>query len=165
MSAQPLHNPAARVPARASVVTVGAQNFATLRDFYRALGWPLAEDLDDYAAFALRGAVFAVFPRHKLAHDAQAEPAGSERGLRFTISMIVDRPEQVDAAIDAVRKAGGRITKEPVDGEFFVGRSAYFADPEDNYWEVAWAPADNAVVAAARRGAGQGRDEDYVPGQ
>jgi hypothetical protein len=59
--------------------------------------------------------------------------------------MIVDRPEQVDATNDAVRKAGGRITKEPVDGEFFVGRSAYFADPEDNYWEVAWAPADNAV--------------------
>jgi hypothetical protein len=44
------------------VVTVGARNLATLRDFYRAHGWPQAEDLDDYAAFALRGAVFAVFP-------------------------------------------------------------------------------------------------------
>jgi predicted lactoylglutathione lyase len=165
MSPRPLDNRAAAVPARASVITVGAHDFAALRDFYRALGWPLAEDLEDYAAFALRGAEFAVFPRPKLAHDAQAEPAGPERGLRFTISMIVDRPEQVDVTIDAVRKAGGRITKEPVDGQFFVGRSAYFADPEDNYWEVAWAPDDNAVVAATRRGAGQRLDRDSVPEQ
>ena len=27
------------------------------------------------------------------------------------------------------------------------------ADPEDNYWEIAWAPGDNAIVAAARRAA------------
>jgi hypothetical protein len=66
------------------VITVGAHNFATLRDFYRALGWPLAEDLDEYAAFALRDAVSALFPCHKLAHDAHAEPAGSERGLVIT---------------------------------------------------------------------------------
>ncbi len=31
---------------------------------------------------------------------------------------------------------------------------AYFADPEDNYWEIAWAPRDNPIVAAARRAAG-----------
>jgi uncharacterized protein len=35
-----------------------------------------------------------------------------------------------------------------------VGRDAYFADPEGNYWEIAWSPPDNPVSAAARRAAG-----------
>ena len=41
-----------------------------------------------------------------------------------------------------------------MDAEFFVGRDAYFADPEGNYWEIACAPPDNPVVAASRRAAG-----------
>jgi hypothetical protein len=53
-----------------------------------------------------------------------------------------------------VREAGGRLTKEPVDAEFFVGRDAYFADPEGNFWEIACAPPDNPVSIASRRAAG-----------
>ena len=26
------------------------------------------------------------------------------------------------------------------------GRTAYFADPEDNYWEVAWVPPDSNMA-------------------
>jgi predicted lactoylglutathione lyase len=33
---------------------------------------------------------------------------------------------------------GGRITKEPVDAALFEERSSYFADPENNYWEVVY---------------------------
>jgi predicted lactoylglutathione lyase len=47
------------------------------------------------------------------------------------------------------------VTKEPTDAEFFEGRDAYFADPEGNCWEIAWAPDTNPVVAAARRAASQ----------
>jgi hypothetical protein len=47
------------------------------------------------------------------------------------------------------------VTKEPTDAEFFQGRDAYFADPEGNYWEIAWAPDTDPVVAAARRAASQ----------
>jgi hypothetical protein len=50
------------------------------------------------------------------------------------------------------------VTKEPTDAEFFEGRDAYFADPEGNYWEVAWAARDNPVTAAARRAAGIATD-------
>lgn len=64
---------------------------------------------------------------------------------------MVDGSNEVDALTEVVRRAGGRVTKEPVDAEFFTGRSAYVADPEGNYWEVAWAPPDNAIAAAARR--------------
>jgi hypothetical protein len=46
----------------------------------------------------------------------------------------------------------GRVTKEPVDAEFFTGRSAYLCDPEGNYFEIAWADEpDNPVLAATRR--------------
>ena len=55
-----------------------------------------------------------------------------------------------------VQRSGGRVAKEPVDAELFEGRSAYVADPEGNYWEIAWAPPENPIVTAARRAARQG---------
>jgi predicted enzyme related to lactoylglutathione lyase len=104
--------------------------------------------------FELRGAVLALFPIEKLAADGGAEADPPRGGVRFSIGVMAGSPDDVDALIDRVRAAGGRVTKEPVDAEFFEGRSAYFADPEGNYWEVAWAPADNPVAAAANRAAG-----------
>lgn len=149
----PVRN-AANIPAQAAVVTLGARRFAELRDFYRGLGWPLAVDLDDFAAFGLRGAVLAIFPLDKLAADAKVQAGGPDRGLRLSLAIVVDRREQVDAVIESLRRAGARITKEPVDSDLFEGRSAYFADPEDNYWEVVWAAEDNGIVAAVRRATG-----------
>ena len=61
----------------------------------------------------------------------------------------------VDELARRARAAGATLTKEPTDAEFFEGRDAYFADPEGNYWEIAWAPDTNPVVAAARRAASQ----------
>ena len=138
----------------ANVITLGVRDLEAQRAFYRQLGWQTTFETDDYVAFELRGAVLALFPIEKLAADggADADPRGG--GIRFSIGVMADSPDDVDALIDGVRAAGGRVTKEPVAAEYFEGRSAYFADPEGNYWEVAWAPADNPVVAAARRAAG-----------
>jgi predicted lactoylglutathione lyase len=76
--------------------------------------------------------------------------------VRLGVSAIiisVDQPDDVDALADRVERAGGTLTKPPTDGEFFVGRDAYFADPEHNCWEIAYASPDNPVVVAARRAA------------
>lgn len=55
----------------------------------------------------------------------------------------------------AMRAAGARVTNEPVDAEFFTGRSAYLCDPGGNYFEIVWADMpNNPVVIAARRAAG-----------
>lgn len=97
--------------------------------------------------------MLALFPVGKLAHDGQVEPAQLRRGIRFTLGMMVDNPQDVDEMTDRMRVAGGRVAKPPVNAEFFEGRSAYVSDPEDNYWEIAWAPPDNPIVAAARRAA------------
>jgi len=46
-----------------------------------------------------------------------------------------------------MRTAGARVTKEPVDAEFFKGRSAYWCDPEANYFEITWAEPNNPITA------------------
>jgi uncharacterized protein len=138
----------------ANLITLGARDVPALRDFYRALGWPLIMDDGDFVAFELRGVVLALFPAYKLAADGRERPEPGQGGIRFTIGIMVQSRDEVDDLAGRVRQAGGRVTKEPVDAEFFEGRSAYFADPEGNYWEIAWARLDNAVAAAARRAAG-----------
>ena len=67
---------------------------------------------------------------------------------------MVDTAAEVDQLTEHMRRAGARVTKEPVDAKFFPGRSSYLCDPEDNYFEVAWADLpDNPIVTAARRAA------------
>ena len=111
-------------------------------------------DSDDFAAFELRGIVLALFPLEKLARDGRAEPDPGNGGIRFTIAITVESADAVDALAQQMRQAGARVTKEPVDAEFFAGRSAYLCDPEGNYFEIVWAHEDNTVSAAVRRSAG-----------
>ncbi len=138
----------------ANIITLGVKNYEAQRDFYRRLGWPQAFDSDDFAVFEMGGALLALFPVDKLAVDARTEPELGSGGIRFNVIISVDEPHHVDELADRVRQAGGRLTKEPVDAEFFEGRDAYFSDPEGNYWEIACAAPDNPVVIAARRAAG-----------
>lgn len=141
-------------PPLANLVTLGARDFAAQREFYRRVGWPQIVDDTQFAVFGLRGILLALFPIEQLARDGNAAPDRGSGGIRFTIGIIVDAPEQVDELTERMRAAGARVTKEPVDAEFFTGRSAYLCDPEGNYFEIACAPSDNVVVVAARRAAG-----------
>jgi uncharacterized protein len=138
----------------ANIVTLGVTDFRAQRDFYRRLGWPQVFDSDDFAVFELRGALLALFPVDKLAADSHADPEIGRGGIRFSIIISADAPEEVDEIAQQVRRAGGTITKEPTDAEFFEGRDAYFSDPEGNFWEIAWTAPDNPVVVASRRAAG-----------
>jgi predicted lactoylglutathione lyase len=138
----------------ANTITLGVRDFDRQRSFYAALGWPQVFQADDFAAFELRGAVLALFPVEKLGADSRAAPETGRGGIRFSIIITVDAPQEVDDLVERALRAGARITKPPVDAEFFEGRDAYFADPEDNFWEVAWVASDNPVVTAARRAAG-----------
>lgn len=142
-------------PPLANIVTLGVSDVANERDFYRRLGWPLVLDTDDFVVFELRGAVLALFGADDLGRDAHAMPERGGGGIRSSVIISVDRPEDVDGLTERARAAGARVTKEPIAAEFFDGRDAYFADPEGNFWEVAWSAADNAVTAAAHRAAGQ----------
>jgi hypothetical protein len=129
------------IPARVSLLTLGAHDLPALRSFYRKLGWEeTATSNDGYAVFRTAGVLLTLFPYEELLKDAGLEaapPAQRFKGVTFAIN--VDRPEQVDDVIEQVRAAGGRITREPSDA-FWGGRTSYFFDPEDNAWEVAWNP-------------------------
>jgi catechol 2,3-dioxygenase-like lactoylglutathione lyase family enzyme len=142
------------VPARLTVVTIGARDLPALRAFYERLGWELAVDTPDFVAFATQGAVLTLWGLDTLAREARVA-APPQPGIRLNLAVNVEAPEQVDAAIDTVRAAGGRVTQEPADTDF-GGRTAYFADPEDNVWEVVWVPTKSAMHEAIRRAGGFG---------
>ena len=133
------------------MVTLGARDLEALRSFYRRLDLPQLIDDDDFAAFELRGVVLALFPLDKLARDGKTDAGEGDEGIRCTIGIMVDTPEQVDQLTDRMRAAGARVTKEPVDAEFFAGRSAYLCDPEGNYFEITWAEPTNPITARRRR--------------
>jgi uncharacterized protein len=138
----------------ANVIELGVRDLAAQRDFYRGLGWPQLES-DVFTVFELRGAVLALFPVERLAEESHVPADFSTGGIRFRIAVIAERPEDVDEIARRVRAAGGTVTREPGDADFFEGRSMYFSDPEGHCWEVAWTPPDNPIVAAARRAAGR----------
>ena len=57
----------------------------------------------------------------------------------ITLAYNVEHKEDVDAVIALVRKAGGKIVKEPQE-VFWGGYHAYFSDLDGYYWEVSWGP-------------------------
>jgi catechol 2,3-dioxygenase-like lactoylglutathione lyase family enzyme len=128
------------IPARVSIITLGAHDLQKLRAFYGGLGWREMAHYPDFSAYDTGGATLCLFPFEKLAEDGRVVPYGIRQSYRgFAIALNVERREMVDEAIAELKAAGARITKEPEDAEW-GGRSAYFADPEDNLWEVAWNP-------------------------
>jgi uncharacterized protein len=131
---------AEKVPARLNVVTFGVRDLPRMRSFYEALGWESRSADDEFARFEIGGAVLALYSLDVLAEEASMPPPASTEGFAgFTCAVVVQSEETVDAAIEVVREAGGRILTEPV-ARAWGGRSGYFADPEDNVWEVAWLP-------------------------
>lgn len=129
------------VPQRVTLITLGARDLPALRAFYQRLGWEETEiSSDDYAVFTTAGVLLSLFPIEELAKDAGVEislEVDVFRGVALAIN--VDTPEQVDSTTDLVRQAGAKILRDPSDA-FWGGRTSYFADPENNLWEVAWNP-------------------------
>lgn len=142
-------------PPLANIITLGVNDLARQRRFYNQLGWPILLDSEDFIVFGLRGALLALFPVEQLARDAHTDAAPKTTGIRSAVIITVDGAAEVDELAAQARAAGATLTKEPTAAEFFEGRDAYFADPEGNFWEVAWAADSNPIVAAARRAAGE----------
>ncbi len=137
------------IPARLNVVTLGARDLPRLRDFYAGLGWEVAIEAEDFCAFRLGQIFLGLFPWEKLAADGRAQAAAPTEGMRgFSLGITVERPERVDEIIAAVEAAGAVVTKPPGDPVEFEGRNAYFADPEENYWEVVYLKKAPPGVAA-----------------
>jgi uncharacterized protein len=127
---------------RISLLTIGAFNLPVLRSFYKNLGWEETEiSSDNYAVFKTAGVLLSLFPIEELEKDAGVKfVKTAENFTGVTLAINVDEPGLVDSTVEEIRKAGGKILREPSDA-FWGGRTAYFADPENNLWEVAWNPS------------------------
>jgi predicted lactoylglutathione lyase len=138
------------IPPRLSIVTLCVRDMASMRAFYRALGWPEQSSAsDEHAMFLTGGGVLALFPLEAMPREVDVELPVEPSGFRgVTLACNLDSREAVDRAFDSLRGIGAKILKEPQE-VYWGGYSGYFADPEENYWEVAW----NPFVSFDERGA------------
>lgn len=129
------------VPARLGLVTLGVADLDRSIEFYRALGWEECSSSIEGVIHWFRTADsnLGLFPYQELADDATipSPVRGSFGGI--TLAINVERPEDVDAGLEAVVRVGGSILKPATDAVF--GRSGYFADPDGYPWEIAYNPA------------------------
>jgi catechol 2,3-dioxygenase-like lactoylglutathione lyase family enzyme len=133
------------IPARLTVVTIGARDLPALRRFYGGLGWTELPASDDgWTGYLLGGVLLALYPLEELAAEAGATAGTGFSGI--TLAVNVDSPAEVDTAFAEAVAAGATVIAAPVDRSW-GGRSGYVADPEGNRWEIAHAPG--AVVNAA----------------
>ena len=122
------------------IITLGVRDFKKSYEFYtKTLGWkPSSSSNDDIAFFQAGGVVLAIYPREKLAEDAMIHPEGS--GFSgFTLAYNARSETEVDEIIADLKSKGVKIVKEP-QKVFWGGYSSYFADPDENRWEVAYNP-------------------------
>jgi len=125
---------------RISLITLGVGDLPSSRAFYERLGFAARPESTEDIAFMdmANGLVLALFPREKLAEDAQVDSAGS--GFRgFTLAHNVASPAEVDAVLAEAVAAGATLQK-PGQQVFWGGYSGYFADPEGFLWEIAYNP-------------------------
>jgi uncharacterized protein len=128
------------LPARISIATLGVSNLTQSTRFYLALGWELAAGSSPEISFFLTaGGVLALYPFDLLAKDAMLPAARAQGFGGVTLAINVERPEDVQPALDAAKAAGAKILKPATKAEW-GGVSGYFADPDGYPWEVAWGP-------------------------
>ena len=125
--------------ARITLITLGVADLGRSISFYRdGLGLPMMDGPEGVAFFETRGTRLSLYPREKLAEDAQVPAEGS--GFRgFALAHNVGSPEEVDATLQQAVDAGATL-KKLGQKVFWGGYSGYFSDPDGFLWEVAWNP-------------------------
>lgn len=126
---------------RLSLVTLGVDDLAAVRQFYGRLGWrESAASNDSVAFYQLGGVALGLFSRAALAGEAGV-PDSAERATFGGVALAYNVREKadVDAVLDEAKSAGGRLLGAGEE-RFWGGYSGYFADPAGHVWEVAWNP-------------------------
>ena len=81
--------------------------------------------------------IVALWSRLELAQDGGVVDGGGWGGV--TLAYNVGSPSEVDAVIEATRKAGAHIARSGAP-TFWGGYSGVFVDPDGHPWEVAHNP-------------------------
>ena len=124
-----------------SLITLGVSDFAKSLAFYReGLGFKTHnyKEGDDVVFFELEGTWLSLYPKEKLAKDAQITTEGN--GFAgFSLAHNVGSKTEVDAVFTHAVAVGAEPVKMPQE-VFWGGYSGYFADPDGYLWEVAYNP-------------------------
>ncbi len=122
---------------RISIVTIAVEDLDRSARFYEAMGLIRHRIQDVVAFFQIGGAILALFPRVSAEEDAGI--AFGTAPSRVYLAYNTRSEAEVGEVLAQAEKAGGRIVK-PAGRAFWGGWYGYFADTEDNVWEVAHNP-------------------------
>jgi predicted lactoylglutathione lyase len=125
---------------RLNIVTLDVKNLKRSNEFYQnSLGWAPTKDNDDNIKFYAQGGIIVgLYPLEKFAEDAEISPERS--GFSgITLSINLDSKEAVDQLYKKIIENDGKSLVKLRD-TFWGGYDCYFADPDGNAWEIAWAP-------------------------
>lgn len=123
-----------------TLLILGVHDFAAMKSWYKEkFGWTPYQENENIAFFKLSGGtVLALFPADELAEDIGI-PQDGHGFKRITLAINFRSEKEVDEAADEMRKKGVKIVLQP-ERVFWGGYRGYIADPEDNYWELAYNP-------------------------
>ena len=126
------------VPARCSLVTLGVDDVARSKAFYRSLGWETGIDMDDFAVLRTAGPLIALYPLTDMSRDTGDEvPAHRDRRIHLAINLA--SPAEVDDAVAEFMAAGAALLRAPEAAEW-GGYTSIVADPDGHAWEIAHNP-------------------------
>lgn len=111
----------------------------SMKHFYtRVFGWQTLKDDNGIVFFRLNGFILSLYSTDELAEDIAIKPEGT--GFkRFSMAVNFASEEMVDEVFAGLEQKGARVVCKP-EKAFWGGYRGYIADPEDNYWEIAYNP-------------------------
>lgn len=136
----PVNNPSIRY------ITIGVRDLEQMTRFYReTLGWKIKKEQTGISFFEMEGGLqFALYGADALAEDMHLDCSGMPEldplaYKNMSLALNLGSEEEVDDYFDELMDAGVRVQRMP-EKVFWGGYRGYFADPENNYWEVAYNP-------------------------
>ena len=138
---------------RVSLVTLGVADYERAKQFYEAVGWSAALDIEETAFFQANGVILVLWGRDKLADD-MGIPDDGGRWSGIALAHNVGSKEEVHSVIEQARSNGAEITREPAE-TFYGGYAGAFRDLDGHAWEIAHNPgfgldAEGNVVLPSR---------------
>lgn len=130
---------AASRPMRAAIsfVSLLVRDVAIARAFYEAIGLVASDrSREGFALFQMNGVVLAIATRKAVAKEL-GFPLGKGGGV--LLSHNVESAEAVVETLEASRRAGARILREPSPASW-GGMIGCFTDPDGHAWEVVFNP-------------------------
>ena len=124
---------------RVNFITLGVEDLALMRAFYKEkLRWTPMQDQESIVFFRLNGLVLALYPKKELADDIGISQDGA--GFKnFSLSINFRTEAEVDEMYKELVGRGVTGVRAP-EKVFWGGYRGYVADPEQNYWELAFNP-------------------------